>query len=135
VISIIIGSITENTREQVAHIARRMNENRMFYEDVSLYNPSEEQFAQITRKEFLQELAKSNVLIMSGGETAFSILNSSGFNCLVSDYQVMPLISTGIIKGGLLHDRIYIIKGGSIGDIDIYELLIKYARDNFQQGV
>jgi uncharacterized protein YgbK (DUF1537 family) len=134
-ISIIVGSITKTTREQIAYITRKLNDNRMFYEDVSLYNPSEVQFAWITSKEFIQELSKSNVLIMSGGETAYTLLYSSGFNYLLSLDQIMPLISTGVIKGGVFDDKNYIIKGGSIGGIDVYERLIEYARDKFHHGV
>jgi uncharacterized protein YgbK (DUF1537 family) len=109
----------------------KMNINKILYKDITLYNPVEDHFGNITEKEFMQELARSDVLIMSGGETAYTLLHSSGFNYLLSYNQIMPLISTGIIMGGLFHEKNYVIKGGSIGDASIYDSLIKYARDNF----
>ncbi len=130
-ISIIIGSTTEITKQQVAYLMAKMNINKILYKDITLYNPVEDQFGNITEKEFMQELARSDVLIMSGGETAYTLLHSSGFNYLLSYNQIMPLISTGIIMGGLFHEKNYVIKGGSIGDASIYDSLIKYARDNF----
>ncbi len=130
-ISIIIGSTTEITKQQVAYLMAKMNINKILYKDITLYNPVEDHFGNITEKEFMQELARSDVLIMSGGETAYTLLHSSGFNYLLSYNQIMPLISTGIIMGGLFHEKNYVIKGGSIGDASIYDSLIKYARDNF----
>ena len=130
-ISIIIGSTTEITKQQVAYLMAKMNINKILYRDITLYTPVEDQFGNITEKEFMQELARSDVLIMSGGETAYTLLHSSGFNYLLSYNQIMPLISTGIIMGGLFHEKNYVIKGGSIGDASIYDSLIKYARDNF----
>ena len=130
-ISIIIGSTTEITKKQIAYLMAKMNINKILYKDITLYNPVEDQFGNITEKEFMQELARSDVLIMSGGETAYTLLHSSGFNYLLSYNQIMPLISTGIIMGGLFHEKNYVIKGGSIGDASIYDSLIKYARDNF----
>ena len=130
-ISIIIGSTTEITKQQVAYLMAKMNINKILYRDITLYTPVEDHFGNITEKEFMQELARSDVLIMSGGETAYTLLHSSGFNYLLSYNQIMPLISTGIIMGGLFHEKNYVIKGGSIGDASIYDSLIKYARDNF----
>ena len=130
-ISIIIGSTTEITKKQIAYLMAKMNINKILYKDITLYNPVEDHFGNITEKEFMQELARSDVLIMSGGETAYTLLHSSGFNYLLSYNQIMPLISTGIIMGGLFHEKNYVIKGGSIGDASIYDSLIKYARDNF----
>ncbi len=130
-ISIIIGSTTEITKKQIAYLMAKMNINKILYRDITLYTPVEDQFGNITEKEFMQELARSDVLIMSGGETAYTLLHSSGFNYLLSYNQIMPLISTGIIMGGLFHEKNYVIKGGSIGDASIYDSLIKYARDNF----
>ena len=130
-ISIIIGSTTEITKQQVAYLMAKMNINKILYKDITLYNPVEDHFGNITEKEFMQELARSDVLIMSGGETAYTLLHSSGFNYRLSYNQIMPLISTGIIMGGLFHEKNYVIKGGSIGDASIYDSLIKYARDNF----
>ncbi len=130
-ISIIIGSTTEITKQQVAYLMAKMNINKILYRDITLYTPVEDQFGNITEKEFMQELARSDVLIMSGGETAYTLLHSSGFSYLLSYNQIMPLISTGIIMGGLFHEKNYVIKGGSIGDASIYDSLIKYARDNF----
>jgi uncharacterized protein YgbK (DUF1537 family) len=130
-ISIIIGSTTEITRKQIAYIQAKINGDNMLYKDIMLYNPLEDQFGNITEKEFMHGLARSDVLIMSGGETAYTLLYSSGFSYLLSRNQIMPLISTGIIIGGLFHEKNYIIKGGSIGDASIYDSLIKYARNNF----
>ena len=71
-----------------------------------------------------------NALIMSGGETAFSVLDACGFNYLESGEQILPLISTGTVHGGMLDGKQYVIKGGSLGSDDIYVKLIQHLSIN-----
>ena len=130
-ISIVVGSTTEITGKQIAYLQDKIESNKIMSNGLKLYYLVEENFSKITEKEFLHNLIPSNILIISGGETAYSLLDMSGFHYLGSGKQIMPLISTGIIKGGLFDSKKYVIKGGSIGDIDIYETIIKYARNNF----
>ena len=130
-ISIVVGSNTEITGKQIAYMQDKIENNEIKSNDLKLYYLGEENFSKITEKEFLHNLIPSDILIISGGETAYSLLDMSGFHYLLSGKQIMPLISTGIIKGGLFDSKKYVIKGGSIGNIDVYETIIKYARDNF----
>ena len=130
-ISIVVGSTTEITEKQIAYLQNKIESNEIKNKDLKLYYLGEENFSKIIEKEFLQNLIPSDILIISGGETAYSLLDSSGFHYLASGKQILPLISTGIIKGGLFDGKKYVIKGGSIGDIDVYETIIQYARNNF----
>lgn len=132
-ISIVVGSTTEITIKQIAYLENRIKDNKLFYKDIMLYYLDKNEFNNIKDGKFLHNIAKSDILIMSGGETAYSLLSSSGFKYLMSRNQIMPLISTGIIKGGLFNNKLYIIKGGSLGGVDIYDIMIKYARNNFNR--
>ncbi len=129
-ISIIVGSITEITGKQIASLNHKIKSCENLYNDVKLYYLGESNFNCLTNRKFLHNLIQSDVFIISGGETAYSLLESSEFEFLLSGNQIMPLISTGIIRGGLFNGKNYIIKGGSIGNIDIYETIIRYARYN-----
>jgi uncharacterized protein YgbK (DUF1537 family) len=133
VISIIVGSMTEITGRQIVYLQDIMaHDENGYYKNVILHHLKGGDFRGITDKKFLMDISISRTLIMSGGETAYSLLNESGFDHLISGNQIMPLVSTGIICGGLFNGIHYIIKGGSIGEIDIYEKIIEYAMDNFE---
>ncbi|WMT50741.1 MAG: nucleotide-binding domain containing protein [Ferroplasma sp.] len=134
-ISIVVGSMTEITEKQIAHLHKTLqNDGKASSNNVALYYLRDEHFSRIRDKEFLRELSISNTLIMSGGETAYSLLDASGFDYLISGGQIMPLISTGKVSGGLFNGLHYIIKGGSIGEINIYEKMIEFAMENFGTG-
>ena len=75
--------------------------------------------------EFIDKLKKYDVLILSGGYTAYFFLNSSGFISIENKESIMPLVSIGVIHGGILNNKIVILKGGSIGNNDIYLKIIK----------
>lgn len=132
-ISIVVGSITEITEKQMEYLQRIIkNDRKASNYNVALYYMRDEHFSRIRDKEFLMHLSISDTLIMSGGETAYSLLDASGFDYLISSEQIMPLVSTGIVIGGLFNGLHYIIKGGSIGEINIYETMIEYAMENFE---
>lgn len=134
-ISIVVGSMTEITEKQIMYVQKTIANNRKSSKNtVVLYYLKDMHFNRIKNKNFLREISISDTLIMSGGETAYSLLDASGFDYLISGEQIMPLISTGIISGGLFNGLHYIIKGGSIGEIDIYEKMIEYATENFWTG-
>lgn len=132
-ISIVVGSITEITEKQMEYLRRIIkNDRKASNYNVVLYYMRDEHFSRIRDKEFLMHLSISDTLIMSGGETAYSLLDASGFDYLISREQIMPLVSTGIVIGGLFNGLHYIVKGGSIGEINIYETMIEYAMENFE---
>lgn len=129
-IAIVVGSVTKITKKQIKHIEESINDaNKILYKDVCLYYVGNDNYTLIKEHEFIEGLLNSKVLIMSGGETAYSLLNASGFDYLISNRQIMPLISTGTINGGLLHGKKYVIKGGSIGDVNVYNKIMEYINN------
>ena len=127
-IGIIIGSLTAITEKQVRYLKRTLHSNTMNIKncpEIKLFYLPETNFSTINDRESISLLIECNALIMSGGETAFSVLDASGFNYLESGEQILPFISTGIIHGGMLDGERYVIKGGSLGNDDIYVKLIQ----------
>ena len=132
-IGIIIGSLTAITEKQVEYLKRTVHSGTLNIEncpDIKLFYLPETDFSTIKDMDFISLLIECRGLIMSGGETAFSVLDASGFNYLESGEQILPLISTGIIHGGMLDGKRYVIKGGSLGDDDIYIKLIQHLSIN-----
>ncbi len=127
-IGIIIGSITGITERQVKFLKHTLNSGTLNIQncpEIKLFYLPERDFSTINDRGFISLLMECDALIMSGGETAFCVLNASGFNYLESGKQILPLISTGIIHGGMLDGERYVIKGGSLGNDDIYVKLIQ----------
>lgn len=79
---------------------------------------------------YINKLLNYDYLIMSGGETAFYILNKSKFLYIENKDGIMPLISRGIIKGGILNNKKIVLKGGDIGNEDIYLKIINCIKIN-----
>jgi len=72
-------------------------------------------------KHFLQSLVVYDALFLSGGETANYLLEKSGFQSILNQESIAPLVSTGIVQGGLLDGKIVVLKGGSIGDDKMFK--------------
>ncbi len=132
-IGIIIGSLTTITERQVGHLKHTLNSGTLNIKncpEIKLFYLPETNFSTINDIDFISLLIECNALIMSGGETAFYVLDTSGFNYLESGEQILPLISTGTVHGGMLDGKQYVIKGGSLGSDDIYVKLIQHLSIN-----
>jgi uncharacterized protein YgbK (DUF1537 family) len=129
-VAIAVGSCTEITRKQLLYLKN----NPLFIErtDIELYYLGSESFSRSADINFIKILRDFQVLIMSGGTTAYSILSTAGFEYILSGPGILPLISTGTIKGGILDGKKCIIKGGSLGDVNIYVKLVEYANINMK---
>ncbi|EQB73598.1 MAG: hypothetical protein AMDU4_FER2C00056G0002 [Ferroplasma sp. Type II] len=133
--AIIIGSCTDITYRQVNYIRNNLispvNSSTGHF-NIQLFDLTGNNFAVITKKDFILSLKEYSVLVLSGGETAYTVLDNADFGYLESGPHILPLISTGIIYGGILDGKKYIIKGGSIGDESIYKKIIEYADINMR---
>ena len=133
--AIIIGSCTNITYRQVNYIRNNLispvNSSTGHF-NIQLFDLTGNNFAVITKKDFILSLKEYSVLVLSGGETAYTVLDNADFGYLESGPHILPLISTGIIYGGILDGKKYIIKGGSIGDESIYKKIIEYADINMR---
>ena len=133
--AIIIGSCTDITYRQVNYIRNNLispvNSSTGHF-NIQLFDLTGNNFAVINKKDFILSLKEYSVLVLSGGETAYTVLNNADFGYLESGTHILPLISTGIIYGGILDGKKYIIKGGSIGDESIYKKIIEYADINMR---
>lgn len=132
-IGIIIGSLTAITEKQVEYLKRTLRSDSLNIKncpEIKLFYLQETDFSTVKDMGFISLLMECNALIMSGGETAFCVLDTSGFNYLESEEQILPLISTGTVHGGMLDGKRYVIKGGSLGDYDIYIKLIQHLSIN-----
>ncbi len=128
-IAIIIGTCSGITDKQIMKLnsAGYYNSEDIYEKkDVALFVLTESKWIKTKSAEFIYNLSWYDFLIMSGGETAYSVLSSSNFDYLLSSHQYLPLISTGIIKGGILNNKKYILKGGSLGNENIYLDLIEH---------
>jgi len=76
--------------------------------------------------EFLRSLARYDGLLLSGGETANYVLKRSAFHSILNGKSIQPLVSTGLIKGGLLQGKLVVLKGGSIGDDKTYMRILDW---------
>ncbi|KJE48682.1 MULTISPECIES: hypothetical protein [Acidiplasma] len=130
-IAIVIGTNTYETLMQIHH---------MLLNGLKIHNISDEtgetdiyyfgtnNWRNINSKDFINKLKKYDLIIISGGETAFSLLNSSEFKFIKNMQCFMPLVSCGIINGGDLDSKYVILKGGGIGGPDIYFKIIDYFK-------
>ncbi len=128
-IAIIIGSNTDITLGQVKYLKDHLIFGELNLDDnykIKLFHLPGANFVQSTDKNFIESLKEYTILILSGGDTAYSVLHTAEFNYLESGDRILPLISTGTIHGGVFDGKKYIIKGGSLGDDDIYIKLIKH---------
>jgi len=81
----------------------------------------------ITRP-FLEQLAGYDALVLSGGTTANHVLGRSGFECLLNDGQVQPLVSSALVSGGVFDGKRVVLKGGFIGDEKTYKTILDWLR-------
>ena len=131
--AIIIGTRRNQTLEQIKSM---LNNNIKIKKEsdeignIDLDYFTENSWKNLNFPEFLNKLKKYDALVLSGGFTAYTLLYASGFICIENFGSISPLISTGRIKGGILDGRVVILKGGSIGDKNIYLKIIETLAGN-----
>ncbi len=132
-ISILIGTYRDKTLKQIDYLIGHGIKLRNFNEplsDIDLYAfKLDYDYMKIDEK-FIKKLLNYDYIIISGGETAFYILNKADFVYIENKKDIMPLISTGIIKGGFFNNKKLILKGGNIGNDDVYLKIIDYIKIN-----
>ena len=133
-ISIVIGTYRDKTINQVDYLIdngiKPKNLDEDAVNDVDLYVFRLNIDYKRIDEEFIEKLSNYDYIIISGGETAFYILNKANFVYIENKKNIMPLISKGIIKGGIFNNKKLILKGGNIGNNDIYLKIINYIKIN-----
>lgn len=76
---------------------------------------------------FINHLSGYDTIIISGGATANHVLKKSGFIYIENHESIMPLVSTGTIRGGTLDGIKVVLKGGLIGNESCYLDILKYV--------
>ncbi len=127
-ISIVIGTYRDKTLKQLDYLAdcgiKPKNLDGDVVNDIDLYAFRLNMDYKKIDKKFIKKLSNYDYIIISGGETAFYILNKANFVYIENKKNIMPLISKGIVKGGILNNKRLVLKGGNIGDSDIYLKII-----------
>ena len=131
-VAFVVGTRDPQTQRQV----RRMEELGVPVqkpgikrtEDVDIFAFSVEKDGDLVTRDFLRFLAGYDALVLSGGATANYILARSGFRYLVSEEQVLPLVSSASVKGGLFDGKRVVLKGGFIGDDNTYKTILDWLR-------
>jgi len=78
--------------------------------------------------EFMQRLDHYDALVFSGGETANHLLTTAGFDYILNEDSFQPLVSIGTIVGGRWDGKTVVMKGGIIGDEDIFRRIFRWLR-------
>ncbi|MDA4113451.1 MAG: hypothetical protein OK474_05330 [Thaumarchaeota archaeon] len=131
-VAFVVGTRDPRTLEQIGHMEalgfpiQKPAVKRS--EDVDLFVFSMEKDRGIITQPFLEHLAKYDALVLSGGATANHVLARSGFRYLQNDGQVQPLVSSGIVRGGVLGGKRVVLKGGFIGDEKTYKTILDWLR-------
>jgi D-threonate/D-erythronate kinase len=131
-VAFVVGTRDPRTLEQLGHMGtlgfpiQKPAAKRP--EDVDLFVFSMEKDKGIITQPFLEHLAKYDALVLSGGATANHVLARSGFRYLQNDGQVQPLVSSGIVMGGVLGGKRVVLKGGFIGDEKTYKTILDWLR-------
>jgi len=133
-IGIIIGTYRKITVKQIDSLIKNgikiksLDDNKI--NDIDLYKFKLNIDYKKIDDNYINKLLNYDYLIISGGETAFYILNKSNFLYIENKDDIMPLISEGIIKGGILNNKKIVLKGGNIGNEDIYLKIINCIKIN-----
>jgi uncharacterized protein YgbK (DUF1537 family) len=69
---------------------------------------------------------RPDAFVLIGGDTTYRIMNEFGVESLVVDGRVVPGVSTGHLVGGIFNELPFVLKGGSVGDLDIVSRMIDY---------
>ncbi len=77
---------------------------------------------------FLERLDRYDALVISGGATANYLLNRGSFDYILNEDSIQPLVSSGIIMGGRWDGKMVVLKGGIIGDEDVFRRLFRWLR-------
>jgi D-threonate/D-erythronate kinase len=96
--------------------------------DVSIFSFSLASDASRVDDSFLASLRDYDALVLSGGATANFILERSGFGYIANGPQVQPLLSSGVVKGGLLDGKTVVLKGGFIGYENTYKTILEWLK-------
>ncbi|MEM0139109.1 MAG: hypothetical protein QXZ44_00625 [Ferroplasma sp.] len=132
-IAIVIGTCSGMTDKQIGFLSSQGITDKFDSDDnpdICLFVLAGKKWANTGNMNFITRLTFYDNLILSGGETAYAILSHGKFKYLISSGEYLPLISSGTVIGGIFDGKKYILKGGSLGDIDIYMKLIEYATIN-----
>ncbi len=118
-VAILIGTYRDVTVKQVDYLQQKGFEARFpspgNCNRIDVYRFRLDRDYNLLKEEFLIHLTRYNTLIISGGATANFILERSGFMYIENRKSMMPLVSSGIIRGGMLDGKELILKGGLIG--------------------
>ena len=131
-VAFVVGTRDPRTMEQLRHMKglgfpiQKPAVKRAEGVDVFFFSMKKEKG--VITGPFMEHLAGYDALVLSGGATANLILERSGFRYLQSEGQVQPLVSSGIVKGGLLDGRRVVLKGGFIGDEKTYKTILDWLR-------
>jgi uncharacterized protein YgbK (DUF1537 family) len=96
--------------------------------DVSIFSFSLGANTGLVDDSFVSSLRNYDAIVLSGGATASLVLERSGFDCIVNGAQIQPLLSSGIVRGGMLDGKLVVLKGGFIGDENTYKTILGWLK-------
>ncbi len=65
------------------------------------------------------EAARPAAVVLTGGETAYSVCRALGIGALELHARISPLVVASKVVGGRFHDMLVVTKGGSVGSDDL----------------
>lgn len=131
-VAFVIGTRHPKTLKQIRHM-RKLGfpvqiPSSKKPEEVDIFSFSMGKERGLITKSFVHQLTNYDALVLSGGETANYVLEWSGFEYIVGGPQVRPLVSSGVVKGGLFDGKQVVLKGGLIGDEKTYKTILDWLR-------
>lgn len=125
-VSYIIGSMEKKTETQIEYAVSRGVRMKMIEElreenvKALIIRLDYMRHRNLLNENFIKLVSNFDSFVLSGGETANTIFDSSGGIYLESLGDFMPLVGIGRVHGGLLDGKILVTKGGMIGPENIY---------------
>jgi len=131
-VAFVVGTGDPRTLEQIRYLGelgfRAQKPCVKKAEDVDVFSFSIGRERDLVTGAFLEQLRAYDAIVLSGGATANHVLERSVFRRLLNDGQVQPLVSSGVVCGGVLDGKRVVLKGGSIGDDKTYKTILDWLR-------
>lgn len=121
-VAFVIGTYREQTLRQLEYMTKKgyaiMSPQAKEAGLTDLFVFALDKEAHLVTRSFLRALSKYDALVFSGGETANYVLSKAGFRYIEGLPCAMPMVGTGIVRGGLFNGKLTAIKPGHLGEKD-----------------
>ncbi len=129
--AVLIGTYREVTENQVRFLEERgfhfLKPSPHLRNALDLYKLKLDSDRDLIDDAFIEHLSGYDTLILSGDSNTDYILRKSRFLYIENHESIMPLVSTGTIRGGTLDGKNLVLKGGLIGNDLCYLDILKYV--------